>query len=564
MIRELRLRGLGVINEATVPFAPGLTVLTGETGAGKTMVLTGLGLVMGAKADSAVVRVGAERADVDAEFVVTGSTGAALVAEESGAVLEHHGDESFLLLGRSIAAEGRSRAFAGGRSVPATTLGEITELLMAVHGQSDQILLRDAKRQRELLDRYAGAEHLSTLDRYRDVYRQWRSVDAELTQTRMRRDELTREVALLRHGIADIEAVSPVSDEDIALKEQASVLANATDLLADVLAAHDLLSGSDESDGANAILLIGQAQRLVDRAAAVDTRLSEHRDALAQAADAVAALALDLGAHARDLDADPARLAAIEERRQAISALKRAYGPTLDDVLQWWEQAQRTVAAADPDRLEELQVEAARLGADVIAQAASITKARLKSAKAFGSAVAAELHALAMADADLRIEVTAGEPGPDGADTIAFLLRPHAGSDFRPLGRGASGGELSRIMLAIEVVLADGHGVPTFVFDEVDSGVGGKVAVEVGRRLARLARQAQVIVVTHLPQVAAFADQHVVVTKGTDGAITATSVQVVEGDDRVRELVRMLSGLEDSQSGATHAAELLALARQER
>jgi DNA repair protein RecN (Recombination protein N) len=562
MIRELRLRGLGVINEACVPFAPGLTVLTGETGAGKTMVLTGLGLVMGAKGDAGVVRTGQVRADVDAEFVVDDEI--FRLAHELGADMDNDVDGQVLLLGRSIAAEGRSRAFVGGRSVPAASLADIAERLIAVHGQSDQILLRDARRQRELLDRYAGPEHAISLATYRDSYQRWRTLDRELAETLKRRDELTREIALLRHGIADIAAVAPVDDEDVLLKEQATVLANATELLIDVMAAHDLLVGGEDSDTASALTILGQAQRLLDRAAIVDPRLNEHRDSLVVAADALSALAMELGGHSRNLEADPARLAAIEDRRQAISSLKRAYGPTLADVLQWWQDAQHRVESADPDRLDALQAEVAALRAGVEAQAAAITSSRQVAAAAFARAVAEELHALAMADADLRIDVAAGEPGPDGADAITFLLRPHAGSDFRPLGRGASGGELSRIMLAVEVVLADGHGVPTFVFDEVDSGVGGKVAVEVGRRLARLSRQAQVIVVTHLPQVAAFADQHVVVTKGTGGAITATSVQVVEGEDRVSELVRMLSGLEGSQSGATHAAELLALARQER
>ena len=562
MIRELRLRGLGVINEASVPFAPGLTVLTGETGAGKTMVLTGLGLVMGAKGDAGVVRNGQARADVDAEFVVGDEI--VQLARECGADIDTDVDGQVLLLGRSIAAEGRSRAFVGGRGVPAASLAEIAERLIAVHGQSDQILLRDARRQRELLDRYAGPEHVNSLERYRDSYQRWRTLDRELAETLKRRDEITREVALLRHGIADIAAVSPIDDEDDILKEQATVLANATELLVDVMATHDLLVGGEDSDAASALSILGQAQRLLDRAAVVDTRLVEHRRSLGAAADALSALAMELGGHARELDADPARLAAIEDRRQAISALKRAYGPTLADVLQWWQEAQRRVESADPDRLDVLQAEVAALLVAVEVQAAAITRTRQVAAEKFARAVAEELHALAMADADLRIDVVAGEPGPDGADAITFLLRPHAGSDFRPLGRGASGGELSRIMLAIEVVLADGHSVPTIVFDEVDSGVGGKVAVEVGRRLARLSRQAQVIVVTHLPQVAAFADQHVVVTKGTGGAITATSVQVVDGEDRVRELVRMLSGLEGSQSGATHAAELLALARQER
>lgn len=563
MIRELRLRGIGVIAEATVPFSPGFTVVTGETGAGKTMVLTGLALVMGAKADASVVRAGIASAQADAEFVVEQEPSVRDMAEEAGALLEPDADGAVLLLGRTVATGGRSRAFAGGRSVPAATLTHLTEHLIAVHGQSDQVLLRDVRRQRELLDRFAGPEHLAALTAYREDYHQWRHVERELEESRHRRDELTREVALLRHGIADIAAVSPVPDEDVMLKEQASVLAHATDLLADVVAAHDLLVGGEDGDAASALSLMGQAQRLLDRAAAFDGRLAEHQGALAAAADAVAALAFDLGSHARDLDADPERLDAVEERRRAISALKRTYGPTLADVLAWWEQAQRRADSADPERLEALQAEADRLGALVAAQAEDITHTRRSAAASFGELVASELHALAMADADLRIDVDTVEPGPDGADAIAFMLRPHAGSDFRALGRGASGGELSRIMLAIEVVLADGHGVPTFVFDEVDSGVGGRVAVEVGRRLARLSRQAQVIVVTHLPQVAAFADQHVVVTKGTDGAITATSVQVVGGEDRVRELVRMLSGLEDSQSGATHAAELLALARQE-
>jgi len=562
MIRELRLRSLGVINEACVPFAPGLTVLTGETGAGKTMVLTGLGLVMGAKGDAGVVRTGEARADVDAEFVVDDET--SQLAQELGADLDADPDGQVLLLGRSVAAEGRSRAFVGGRGVPAASLADIAERLIAVHGQSDQILLRDARRQRELLDRYAGPDHGIALETYRDSFQKWRTLDRELAETIRRRDELTREVALLRHGIADIAAVSPVEDEDILLKEQASVLANASELLIDVMAAHDLLVGGEDSDVASALTIVGQAQRLLERASVLDARVVEYRDSLLTTTEALTSLAMELGGHARDLEADPSRLAAIEDRRQAISALKRTYGPTLADVLHWWQDAQGRVDSADPDRMDALQSEVAQLRAGVESQAAAITSSRQVAAEAFARAVAEELHALAMADADLRIEVAAGEPGPDGADAITFLLRPHAGSDFRPLGRGASGGELSRIMLAIEVVLADGHSVPTFVFDEVDSGVGGKVAVEVGRRLARLSRQAQVIVVTHLPQVAAFADQHVVVTKGTGGAITATSVQVVDGDDRVRELVRMLSGLEGSESGATHAAELLALARQER
>ncbi len=565
MIRDLRIRGLGVIDDATVPFDTGLTVLTGETGAGKTMVLTGLALVMGEKADGSSVRAGQERAEVDATFAVRPDHPVVAVLDEAGATLEDDANgTTTVLVGRSVASEGRSRAFAGGRSVPAAMLATVGEQLVAVHGQSDQILLRDPRRQRDLLDRFAGSAHRIELETYREQYVRWRTLARAAHDAGSQQAERQREAALLRHGIAEIEAVSPTAGEDDDLKAQATALANATDLVLEVTSAHDLLAGSDARDDASALHALAQARRSLERAVALDPRLAPLVESLQAATDAVAAVSADLASQVHDLEADPDRLARVEERRHALAALKRAYGPSLDDVLAWWADAQARVAAAEEGHVAELERQAREAQEQVKQAAERISLRRREAAGRLATAVTDELHGLAMADAELRVEVTPVEPGPDGADEVAFTLRPHAGSDARPLGKGASGGELSRVMLALEVTLADGDGVPTFVFDEVDAGIGGRVAVEVGRRLARLALSSQVIVVTHLPQVAAFADRHVVVAKDSDGAVTASSVQVVEGQARVRELVRMLSGLEGSASGAEHAEELLELARRER
>ncbi len=577
MIRELRIRGLGVIDEAAIPFGAGLTVLTGETGAGKTMVLTGLALIMGEKSEAGMVRSGSERADVDGEWLLPLVDHERLAGrlDEAGARTDVEGDQVVLLLGRTVAAEGRSRAFAGGRSVPASTLADLASALVAVHGQSDQLLLRDPRQQRDLLDRFAGPPVRERLADYRSGLTDLRSVERELADLVANRHEREREAAMLQHGIDEIAAVAPEADEDEELKSLANRLAHAGDLVADVGLAQALLVGGDVTDDdgpvpVSASEVLGRARRSMERAAALDPTLDglvARFDDLAVRVDDVAA---DLGAYARGVEADPQRQQAVEERRQQVTGLMRRYGPGLADVLAWWSDAERTVAQVDgtQGRIDQLTDAAGALRAQVVAAAADVTSARRAAAERFGAEVSAELQALAMPDAELVVEVRTTDDVAsftlDGADTVAMLLRPHAGSDLRPLGKGASGGELSRIMLAIEVVLADVGSVPTFVFDEVDAGIGGRVAVEVGRRLARLARHAQVIVVTHLPQVAAFADRHLVVTKTGDGRVTGASVVVVTGGERVSELVRMLSGLEGSESGAIHAAELLELAEQDR
>ena len=570
MIEELRIRALGVIDEATIPLGPGLTVLTGETGAGKTMVLTGLGLILGTRADPGAVRAGADRADADGLWLLPAGSSVLAEVDELGGRIDQAADGRVLLtLGRTVGGAGRSRAFVGGRSVPASALGAVAERLVTVHGQSDQLRLRERSSQRDLLDRFAGEQHLAGRTAFAQALAELRSVEQERARLLGQRQEREREAALLRHGIDEIAAVQPQAGEDLLLKQQSAVLGHATDLLEAMGAAHAALAGGD-SEGPAVSELLARVRRDLDRAAALDERAADLVRTAQEVADRVGALAAEVAAYAAALDADPARQAEVEERRHRLGELKRRYGPELDDVLAWWQAAEQTVAEVDgtDERLDELERRVEELSGQVRTRAAALTKARRAAARTLAERVTAELSDLAMPDAEVRIEVDSVDDLADltssGADTITMLLAPHPGSEPRPLGAGASGGELSRVMLAIEVVLADVDSTPTFVFDEVDAGIGGRVAVEVGRRLARLARSAQVVVVTHLPQVAAFADSHIVVSKDSAGQVTASSVTVVDGPERVRELVRMLSGLENSRSGAQHASELLQLAEAER
>ena len=563
MICELRIRGIGVIDDAVIEFSPGFTVVTGETGAGKTMVLTGLDLLRGVKADAGDVRTGASRAEVDGVWKVPAEFAQARGSTWADVGLEFDETDE-LILGRSVAAEGRSRAFLAGRVVPAATLEQISADLVAVHGQSDQVRVVDPRRQREMLDRFAETE--AVRDAFADAFSVWRTTMRQIDELRTARADMERQANVVRLGIAEIEAVAPESGEDIALKARAEVLGNSSELVEQATAVRELIAGDDDS----AISAVTGALRALERISAIDAQANSLVDQAGQVQQALQSLAIDVAAYLDGLDSDPEQLSAVQDRRQALSALMRKYGPTLDDVLDWWEQAQAQVMASDgaDDRLVELQQIADTSLAEATILAGRLTAARSKAAARFSAAITEEMKSLAMPDAEVQIAMTtSADPQQwtvDGADTVDFLLRPHAGAAPRPLGQGASGGELSRVMLALEVSLAGSSPVPTFVFDEVDAGIGGKVAVEVGKRLSRLAQQSQVIVVTHLPQVAAFADRHVVVRKDRHGSVTSASVGVVEGAERVQEIVRMLSGLEDSASGAEHAQELLDLAGQAR
>ncbi|MDO8731324.1 MAG: DNA repair protein RecN [Actinomycetota bacterium] len=569
LITRLHIRGVGVIDDAQMSFSPGLTVITGETGAGKTMVLTGFSLLAGAKADPSLVRRGQPEALVEGNWLIPANSEAVISRlTEAGAPPDLEDDGAELIIVRSVPAEGRGRAVACGRTVPRSLLQEVASELLAIHGQADQWQLRSAERQREMLDLYAGAQCSETIQEYRAVFGSWRQAKNELASLTTNRAEREREAALLETGIAEIDAVAPEPAEDESLDIQSARLTNAGSLHEDITAAHDWLVGTDIEPGA--LHQVGLAQKSLDRAAAIDPTLGLLRTQLAQVTALLADAGTELSSALLDLEADPTRQAWVEERRAALRKLMRSYGPNLADVIQWRADADRKLSApgGGEDRTDQIRADIARLAIEVGSAAQRLTSLRTSAAHELASQVSDELRSLSMPEAELIIEVQSTTEIEDftsaGADSIAFLLRPHSGTDAQPVTKAASGGELSRVMLAIEVTMAGRNSVPTFIFDEVDAGIGGRTAVEVGRRLARLARQAQVIVVTHLPQVAAFADRHLVVTKSSDGLVTESSVQDVSGNQRVVELVRMLSGLEESDAGLAHAEELLAVAATER
>ena len=561
MVEEVTIRGLGVIDEAVLELSPGFNVLTGETGAGKTMVVTSLGLLFGGRADPQRVRPGADRATVEGRIIVDPMSKVMGRVEEAGGEL----DDGTLILTRTVSSEGRSRAHLGGRSVPVSMLITIADDLVAVHGQSDQQRLLQPGRQRAALDRYAGDAVAGPLRAYTAAYQRHRQVTALLDELTTRARERAQEADMLRFGLEEIEKVDPKAGEDAELTADEERLAHADALRTAATTAHEALLGDPSAAvaAADAAGLLGAARNALEVVRDHDAALAALADRVAEANYLVSDVGTELAAYAESVEADPARLAAVQERRAALTGLTRKYGETIADVLAWSERSARrlTELEGDDERIDELRAEHDELTEHLEELAGKLTEVRTAAAERFSAAVTEELTALAMPHARIVVGITQAEEfGPYGTDEVELRLAAHPGAPPLPLHKGASGGELSRVMLAIEVVFAGADPVPTFVFDEVDAGVGGKAAVEIGRRLARLARSAQVIVVTHLPQVAAFADQHLVVEKSDDGTVTRSGVTALDQDGRVRELSRMLAGLEDSELGRAHAEELLALA----
>lgn len=563
MIRELAIRDLGVINGATIEFSPGFTAVTGETGAGKTMVVTALGLILGSRADPGGVRAGAGAAHAEGRFAVMGAVGVAEQLDEAGGELD--GDE--LILARRVGSDGRSRAFAGGRSVPAGVLARIGERLVAVHGQSDQLRLSSLAAQRELLDGYIGEVLTPLLSEYLVVFEARREARGRLDGLRSTREQRVREAAELRRALEEIAAVAPGRGEDEGLDARIAVLSHAEEIRESIAEASMALAGAaDGRDGADdAVGLVERARRALERAAEVDGSLGALAVSLAEARYAIEDVNGELSRYLGSFDeAGQGELASALERRALLRDLARAYGPSLDDVIAYDAAGVGRLLEleSDGETTAGLEQEIARLDGRIEELADRITALRAEGASRLETAVTAELSALAMPGA--RILVRLGSQ-PDytatGRDAVEILLAPHQGAEPRAIAKGASGGELSRVMLAIEVVAAEVSGVPTYVFDEVDAGVGGAAAIEIGRRLARLARFSQVIVVTHLAQVAAFADTQIRVRKDAAGGFTTSSVEVLREQERPAELARMLSGLDGSESGLAHARELLEMAR---
>jgi DNA repair protein RecN (Recombination protein N) len=548
VISELRIEHLGVIASACVQPGPGFTALTGETGAGKTMVLTGLEMLLGGRVDAGV----ADGASIQGVWDVDPDNPAVAKVRDAGGVA----DDGEVLLGRT-ASNGRLRAFAGGRMVPASVLAEIGEGLVTVHGQATQQRLRNPSAQRQALDRFGGPSHLALIERHRSAYRRWQEIAEQLRAAQEGQQQNQQRIVFLTSALEEIEKVDPQPGETPALQTEHHRLANLADLLSATAAAVVALSG-DEDDTPGAADLLHAAARDIN--AADDPELRPTYSRLVALAEEAADVARDLSSFADGLQDEPGRLEWINQRLHDLGVLRSRYGATEEEVLAWSQQAAAELSLLERGQdLQALAAEEQAARADLDHLTATVTDARRALAARLTTHATAELRQLAMPNAELPVVVQSGPLGPDGADQVAFLLAAHPGATPAPVSKAASGGELSRIMLALEVVLADTDAVGTFVFDEVDAGVGGAAATAIGRRLAELAKRAQVIVVTHMPQVAAFAGTHLRVIKEQGANVTVSDVRTLDAEERVIEIARMLAGQEDSAHAREHARELLAM-----
>lgn len=569
MLAEIAISNLGVIRHASAELSPGLTVLTGETGAGKTMVVTGLRLLTGGRADASRVRTGADGAVVEGAFgteelpeEMREAVGA--IAAGAGAEADENGE---YLVSRSVKASGRSSAHLGGRKVPAATLSELAGHLLTIHGQNDQLRLMAPEQQLAALDRFDPAIQ-AKLDAYREAYTAWRAAAKDLKERTEKRLELAQEVDRLQFAIDEIDAVAPQAGEDEELVATINRLQDVDALREAAETALMAIDGADAVGGVGgeeepASDLIGRAQAALEGASDQDLRDLGAR--LGEVAGVLSDVSAELGSYTGNLPSDPEELERLLQRQQEIKGLTRKYAPDAAGVVAWRDKAGARLAKIDTSEgaVETLKAKVAELEQAMTKHAAALTKARTKAAGKLGEAVTEELHGLAMPKAQLTVNVAKAQYGRDGADTVEILLAPNSALEPKPLATSASGGELSRVMLALEVILSESSSGATLVFDEVDAGVGGRAAVEIGRRLARLARGNQVIVVTHLPQVAAYADTHLHVSKDIGDVAVTSGVAALQPEERIEELARMMAGMDDSDTGRAHAAELFERAQGE-
>jgi len=629
MLLDLQIQDLGVIKRAHLPFSPAFTVLTGETGAGKTMVLNALGLLMGSKTDPRLIRSGASQLAIEGSWDIAGwPLAAELVSGVGGEI-----DEDGTVISTRLVTAGRSKAVLGGRAVPQGTLSEFTASLVAVHGQADQQRLRTPSRQRAALDAYGtaaisspepglskgsvrvpsrtrttnaqrgaaatsspaerlGGGYGEVLSRYQELWERRSELAAKFEQLTSAAAERSREAELLGLSLAEVEKVAPIVGEHAELTASAARLSNSESLRAAVAGAYNAIAGEgadSDSTFENASALVETARRELASAAAVDTTLEPFAERAAEIGYLQADLASELAGYLDSIGADPGQLEQVQARLGELNSLARTLRMAPDEIVAWAETAaaHRLELENDSDTIALIETQLESVNAEIAKAAQDLTSARTGAARELAASVTKELAGLGMKEAELRIAITPTELGPSGQDQVEFLLVPHSSAAPSPLSKGASGGELSRVMLALELTLATAGRkaaggataqarqpsrdtvtgesprtevvappLVTFVFDEIDAGVGGKAALEVGSRLARLAQQTQVIVVTHLPQVAAFADQHLVVHK--DGG--ETTVTPVNGSDREKEIARMLAGTDTSETALKHAQELIASA----
>jgi DNA repair protein RecN (Recombination protein N) len=568
-LEEISIRNLGIIDSSSLELSKGLNVLTGETGAGKTMILTALSLLLGSKSDSALVRHGSERLVASATFSIPESLRATI--EDRGGFIE----DGSIILSRTVNNDGKSKATASGTTVTASALSEITEPLIAIHGQSANTHIVKSTRQRELLDLFAGASLHHKLTAYLEIFQQYNDLKAKLKSLLSHASERDSQIASLEALTQQWSSLKPVRDEYAAIEDEIRKLASVEDLR--IAAAGAFQALGDEDSGA--LTVLGTVRKFLENAKGKDPALDEISSSIAESFFLVDDAHGSLASYLASLEADPKRLDFLNERKASIASFVKKWGGagSVDEEMALIairvKNAKETIAdlSGGQERIAAIEKELLEIKAKLLVAAQAVSSERVKAAKSLGELVTQEISALSMPHTIFHADVlTVDYNGAlkesdfttTGCDEVSMSIQGHRDAPKVGLGKGASGGEMSRIMLALEVVIAASAPVGTYIFDEVDAGVGGKAAIEVGRRLHALSQHAQVIVVTHLPQVAAWADRHFVVAKDSDGQIVASGVTELTEQGRVGEIARMLAGLDESLSAQEHASELLALRNQ--
>ena len=550
MLTELRIKNFAIIESLTLPLGPGFNVLTGETGAGKSIIVGALGLLLGERGTADIVRTGSDRATVEGVFDMAGRPELIAMLDARGIDTE----EPLVVLKREVTSAGRTRAWVNGSTVTATALAEVGRALIDLHGQHEAQSLLDSESQRAVLDAFAGAREDATA--VHEAFSRLSAVRRDIADLGKRRSEAEKRADYLRHVAQEIESAKLTDGEDVRLEDEARRLENAAEIRDAVAAFNGLLE--DEENGA--LVRLSQALRTLHQLQRYDptlTRLQEPFDAGFYALESVAR---ELAEYAAGVELDPARLEQVRKRRDLLFRLTKKYGPSLAEVIAAGREARRELELLDTAGLDirGLQEREKLADAELRSAAARLTAKRQDAARRLSTAVDSVLPELGMADGRFFAQLIPLEtPGPNGAEDVEFRITLNVGHDMRPLARVASGGELSRVMLSLKTILARLDRVPTLVFDEVDAGIGGKVGQQVGDMLRRVAESHQVFAITHLPQIAARAHRHILVTKGARSGVTTADVAALSDEERVLEIARMLGGDAESATSRAHASELL-------
>ncbi|MFM1986650.1 MAG: hypothetical protein RIS18_867 [Actinomycetota bacterium] len=577
MINDLRIQNIGVIEDVSLEMSKGFTVLTGETGAGKTMILTAFQMVVGEKVDSSLVRANEKTAIVEAFIELPNKKNIKYRLEELDIAVEDGG----FLLSRTITREGRGKIVLGGRSIPTSVLEELTQNAITIHGQGDQVLLNKSTYQRELIDQFAGSDHLELINKYQIKYQ-------ELLATKKKLDELKKlgsqnqiRISQLQESINELSEANLEVDEEITLNERINLINNSEDIFESLALADTLLNGGEDGS-ASIVSSLSQARKSLDAAAGKSERITSLRDHLSNLEIEVANLARDVNRDLASLDRDPATIDKLESRRALIKKLLIKYGPTSKDAISKIEIYKNELLDIEdlPGAIEKTENEVEKVKAELSVLAQKIHDNRLASSTQISKSIENELKSLSIPNAKFEVVIETQEDNQGlvvkidnkdqklhfdgfGVDQISFDFSANPGQPLRPISKVASGGEMSRIMLAIELVFSKNVDSKTMIFDEVDAGIGGAAAIEVGKRLQTLAKHHQIVVVTHLPQVAAFADKHLKVEKSATGNVTTSTVTELDQKSRVTEIARMMAGIEESTSALEHARELLKMSHSE-